>query len=70
MKSDSDLKNIFYTFIAISISLFSIAIAFVFSDSAEIITTVWLFEATILYFFYSKDSNQKIFWAATILFII
>ena len=70
MKSDESLKNIFYIFIAISISLFSVAIAFVFSDYPEIITTTWLFEATILYFFYSKNSSPKIFWAATILFII
>lgn len=70
MKSDESLKNTFYTFIAISISLFSIAIAFVFSNYPEIITTTWLFEATILYFFYSKTSSPKIFWAATILFII
>lgn len=70
MKSDPDLKNIFYSFTWISISLFSVAIAFVFSEHPEIITTTWLFEATILYFFYSKTRNIKIFWAATLLFII
>jgi len=62
MKSDTSLQNTFYTFIGISISLFSIAIAFVFSDYPEIISTTWLFEATILFFFYSKNSNKKIFW--------
>jgi len=70
MKKDKDLQNTFYSFIWISISLFSIAVAFIFADTPEIITTVWLFEATILYFFYSKNSSLKIFWAATILFII
>ena len=70
MREDIQLQNTFYSFIWISISLFSVAVAFVFADTPEIITTVWLFEATILYFFYSKNSSLKIFWAATILFII
>jgi hypothetical protein len=70
MQEDEDLKNIFYTFAGISISLFSIAVAFVFSDYPEIITTTWLFEATILYYFYSKNNSQKVFTAATILFIV
>ena len=70
MKEDTQLQNTFYSFIWISISLFSVAVAFVFADTPSIISTVWLFEATILYFFYSKNSNIKLFWAATILFII
>jgi len=41
-----------------SISLFSLAIAFVFSDYPEVISSVWLFEATILYYFYSKSPHS------------
>ncbi len=70
VKKDENLKNIFYIFTWASISLFSIAIAFVFSSYPEIITAIWLFEATILYYFYSKINSPKIFTAATILFII
>ncbi|MDQ7023663.1 MAG: hypothetical protein Q9M97_09305 [Candidatus Gracilibacteria bacterium] len=70
IKSDENLKNTVYNFMGISISIFSVAIAFIFSETAEIISTVWLFEATILYFFYSQNGSKKIFWAATILFII
>ena len=70
VKNDESLKNVFYTFIWVSISIFSIAIAFIFANHPEIITTTWLFEATILYFFYSKTSNVKIFWWATILLLI
>lgn len=70
IKKSNDLKNVFYSYVWINISLFSVAVAFVFSNHPEIITTTWLFEATILYFFYSKSENLKIFWAATILFII
>ena len=70
MQKDEDLKNIFYTFAWISISLFSIAIAFIFSQYPEIITVTWLFEATILYYFYSKNSSDKLFAWATVLFLI
>ena len=70
MQEDEDLKNIFYTFVWISISIFSIAIAFVFSRYPEVITVTWLFEATILYYFYSKNNSNKIFAWATVLFLI
>jgi hypothetical protein len=70
MRENEDLKNIFYSFAGISISLFSIAIAFIFSDYPEIVSAIWLFEATILYYFYSNSSSFKIFIAATVLFTI
>jgi len=70
MKNDESAKNIFYNFAWISISFFSVAIAFVFSKYPEIVSTTWLFEATILYYFYSKNSSKKIFLAATVLFFI
>ena len=70
IKKDSWLQNIIYSFLWISISLFSVAMAFVFANHPEIITTTWLFEATILYFFYFKTWSQKIFYWATILFLI
>jgi len=70
MRGDEDLKNIFYSFAGISISLFSIAVAFIFSDYPEIVSAIWLFEATILYYFYSKNSSIKVFIAATVLFAI
>ena len=58
-QEDKDsLKNIFYTYAWMSISLFSLAIAFVFSDYPEVISSVWLFEATILYYFYSKSPHS------------
>ncbi len=68
--SNTSLKNVFYTYAGISLSLFSFAVAFVFSDYPEIISTVWLFEATILYYFYSKIKDWKIIEAWNVLFII
>ncbi len=63
-------RNVFYTYLAISISLFSFAIAFVFSKYPEIITITWLFEATILYYFYNKTKESKILIAWNVLYII
>lgn len=70
VKKDNNLKNAFYSFAWISISLFSIAVAFVFSAYPEIISATWLFEATLLYYFYSKTLSWKLFTFATVLFAI
>jgi len=51
-------------------SIFSIAIALIFSKSPEVISLIWLFEATILFYFFGKTKETKIFNAAIILFII
>ncbi len=67
---DESLRNVFYSYAWISVSLFSLAIAFVFSEYPEIISTVWLFEATILYYFYSQNKENKILFAWNILFAI
>ncbi|MCK5538596.1 MAG: DUF2339 domain-containing protein, partial [Bacteroidales bacterium] len=63
-------SNIFYAFVGISLSIFSLAIAFVFSASPAIISIVWLFEASLLYFFYKRTSNIKIFIFAFIMMVI
>jgi hypothetical protein len=49
-----------YSYLFISISLFSLSIALVFSNNPEIISTVWLFEATILFYFYHQTKEDKI----------
>lgn len=63
-------SNIVLTFLGVSISLFSLAIAFVFSQHTEIISAIWLFEATLMFFFYSKTKNIKLFFTGIILIII
>ncbi len=71
---ESDQKpldtNIFYTFVGISISIFSLAVAFIFSGSPEIVSIVWLLEASLLYFFYRRTNNIKIFSFAIVIMII
>ncbi|MCD5380414.1 DUF2339 domain-containing protein, partial [Candidatus Gracilibacteria bacterium] len=69
-ENKAPLKNVFYTYAGISLSLFSLAIAFLFSKYPEIISTVWLFEATILYYFYSQTKQWKILTAGNVLFVI
>ena len=70
IKKESASKNTVLSYLFISISLFSLAISLVFSWHAEIISTVWLFEATILFYFFSKTKEPKIFSVWMILFII
>jgi hypothetical protein len=36
-------------------------VALVFSNHPEIISTIWLFEASILFYFFSKTKENKIF---------
>lgn len=70
LKKEVSYKNSLYTYLLISISLFSISIALIFSKSPEIISLIWLLEATILFFFHTKTKESKIFDAWIILFII
>lgn len=70
LNENENLKNIFYNFIWISISLFSISVVFIFSKYPEIISTLWLFEATLLFYFFSKTRKFKIYLISIVLFII
>lgn len=63
-------KNVVYTLLGISVSLFSLAIAFVFSKNAEVVSAVWLFEATLMFFFYKKTEDFKVYFAGIILMAI
>ncbi len=63
-------NNIIYSLVGISISLFSLAIVFVFSKHSEIISAIWLFEATILFFLFRKLKEVKVYYAGIILLII
>ena len=70
IKSEKNCKNIIFSYLFISISLFSLAIALIFSNNPEIISTVWLFEATILFYFFNQAKENKIGILWMILFII
>lgn len=70
VKTNKDSKNAVAVYIAASISLFTLAMALVFSEYPWIISAIWLFEATILFFVYNKIKEIKIFTAWIILFLI
>lgn len=70
VKKEVSIKNIVLSYVFISISLFSLAIALVFANNPEIISTVWLFEATILFYFFNQTKEDKIWTLWIILFII
>ena len=63
-------QDVIYTLLGISISLFSLAVAFVFSKHSEVVSAVWLFEAALIYFFYRRNRDIKLFAAASILMAI
>lgn len=63
-------QDVIYTLLGISISLFSLAIAFVFSKHSEVVSAVWLFEAALVYFFYRRNRDIRLFAAASILMAI
>lgn len=70
IKNEISFRNIIYSYLFISISIFSLAVALVFSNSPEIISSIWLFEATILFYFYNQTKENKIWTLWIILFII
>ncbi|MFK7779655.1 MAG: DUF2339 domain-containing protein [Candidatus Gracilibacteria bacterium] len=70
VKKDDSSKNIIYSYIGVSLSVFSLAIALIFSNYPEIVSAVWLFEATIMFYFYNKTMEVKIFVAGIILFMV
>ena len=70
VKTEFVPKNVILSYLFISISIFSLAIIFVFSTHKEIISTVWLFEASILLYFFNKTKEFKIYLVWLILFII
>lgn len=70
IKNEISYKNSLFGYLFISISIFSLSIALIFSNSPEVVSLIWLFEATILFYFFSKTKETKIFNAAILLFII
>lgn len=62
--------NVMYMFLAISLSLFSIAVALIFSNLPIIIALIWLIESSVVLFFTKKYKPQKILIAGIILCII
>ena len=70
IKQDTSLQNIVFAIIGIIVSLVAIAVAFIFSKYPEIIGTLWLFEATLLFYFFSRVKSWKLYIAGIVLFII
>ena len=61
VKKIESYKNIIYSYLAISISVFSLAIALIFSNYEAVISAIWLFEATIMFYFFYKTKEIKIY---------
>ena len=63
-------KNLVYTYIGSSISLFSLSMVYVFSGHNEIISSIWIFEASTLFYFFQKTKDIKVFAGAIIIYLI
>lgn len=60
----------FYSFAGISLSFFSLAIAYIFSNHPEAIASIWIFESTLLFSFYKRSRDVKIYLAGVLLMIV
>jgi len=70
VKTNEKYKNLCYTTAAIALSLVSLSVAFLFAESKEAISVIWLLEATILFFVTQKLKSLKVAIGALILFVI
>ncbi len=70
IKQDSNSQSIVYTIIGVIFSLVAIAVAFIFSKYPEIIGTLWLFESTLAFYFFSRFRNWKLYIVGIVLFVI
>ncbi len=59
-----------YALLGVSISLFSLAVAYVFSRHSEIISSIWLFEAVLMFYFYRRRRDIKFYAAGLILMTV
>jgi len=62
--------NIVYVLVGISISLFSLAVAYVLSEYSEVVSAIWLFESSILFYFYFKTKEVKVYFAGFVLMVV
>ncbi len=59
-----------YSIIGISISIFSLAIVYIFSKHSEIVSVILLFESSLLFYFYTRKQSIKIYLAGLILMFV
>lgn len=70
VKKDVKYQNVFYSISALSVSFFSLAIALIFSENPEVISIIWLLEASVLFFVSQKLQSTKIAFWGLVLFVI
>ncbi len=58
-----EISDAVYPIIGISLSLFALAIIYIFSKHSEIISAILIFESAVLFYFYSQKKIEKIYFA-------
>ena len=69
VEEKSDLVNGIYNYFWVALSFFSLSIALIFSDYNFVISIFWLFESLIIFYFFRKIGDIKI-WIAWLLLMI
>jgi len=70
IKNDVSSSDTIYALLGISLSLFSLSIAYIFSKSPEVISMIWLFESSILFYFYHRSKDFKVYVLALVLMFV
>jgi len=70
LQNDDSYQNLVYCMFALWVSLFTISIAFLFAGNLQIMSIVWILEATILLFLASRTKSQKIAIAGIVVFAL
>ncbi len=68
--STEEGKNILLVLFALPLSLFTLALAFVFGSVPGIMSLSWILESSILYLVYSRMKDTKIYFAWCLVFLI
>lgn len=70
VKKDEKTVNVFYSISALAVSFFSLAVAFVFANTPEIISIIWLLEASVVWYVAGKTASTKVALWGLVIFII
>jgi MFS family permease len=65
-----ELLNLIYAYLGLATAILALAIVFLFGETEELIVIVWLLIASVIYFFYSKVSESKIYYAGSVILAI
>ncbi len=67
---NKDYENLIYSIFSLWISLFTLAVAFVFAENKAVVSIAWLLEANVLFYLAARIKSQKVALLWIVLLII